>query len=412
MRAFATALFAALAALVVTGGACLQRPSFECTQSSECSGVGAGAVCEADGFCSFTDEACDSGRRYGELSGPNAGECVGGDVAMPRCYGSGAYSACVTPPPTDAIDLAGALDTDTDPRCLAVQPADWAGAGQPDACFLAGTDITVSAAVTVSGSRPLVVLGDAIQIDALLDVASHRGGALGAGANASACAAFGGDAGDAAPIGGGGAGGSFGTGGGNGGRANNNNNIPGGLAAAPDGASPTVLRGGCPGQVGGTGNAAAGAPGAGGGAIYLAATTIDITASGVINASGGAAAAGGDGAGGSGGGAGGMIVLFADTITAAGTIVANGGGASSGGRDGQSGNDGRDPSTMDVTVPGGGGRGPGGDGGDGFALGRNARDGGTGANRAGGGGGGGGGYIQANHMLSGGSVSPAAAIAP
>ena len=50
---------------------------FECSTSSECSG----GTCEPDGLCSFADAACPSGRRYGESSGPKAGQCVEGVAA-------------------------------------------------------------------------------------------------------------------------------------------------------------------------------------------------------------------------------------------------------------------------------------------------------------------------------------------
>lgn len=50
--------------------------AFPCAQDSDCAGATAGA-CEASGWCSFPDDACDSGRRYGRWAGRGLGDaCV------------------------------------------------------------------------------------------------------------------------------------------------------------------------------------------------------------------------------------------------------------------------------------------------------------------------------------------------
>lgn len=428
-------------ALIVVAGAfgamfvgCFARPSFQCASSTECSAGGAQGMCELDGFCSFADGTCPSGRRYGEHSGPLANQCVGapvdGDAAIPdappddafvpdafipdarQCFGAGAYEVCFMAPPQGTLTLVGALDTATDARCLADQPASWTTAGQPDACFITAAQIDVTANLAVTGARPLVLIADTISVSAILDVASHRGGTLGPAANASQCAAFIATPVDAAQAAGG-AGGSFMFAGGNGGRGDNDNAIAGGIAPPADSVPPTILRGGCGGQLGGTGAAAAGPPGPGGGAIYLAASTLTVTATGVINASGAGAVGGGAGAGGSGGGAGGMIVIHATALEVnGGRLLANGGGAAAGANVVANGLPGTDPSTATPTTPALGGNGPGGTGGNGFAGVTSATAGGSGNNRSGGGGGGGGGYIQSNLALTGASVSPAATVVP
>jgi hypothetical protein len=430
MTALAGVLVLAAGAIGVFGAGCLKRPSFQCAIADEC---GTGGACEADGFCSFADGACASGRRYGEHSGPNAGQCVGEigpnpdgpgpdmepDGPLPdarQCFGAAAYEVCLLTTPTGSVTLAGALDTDTDTRCLVAQPGMWTTNGQPDACFIVGDQITVNGALAVTGTRPLALVGPNVTVMALLDVASH-GATLGAGGNSTACtAAATAPAPGADPdnVGAGGAGGSFLTKGGNGGAADMNaGTFPGGTSAAQDGAPPTILRGGCPGQPGGAAAAAAGPPGAGGGVVFIAATTLTISGSGILNASGGGAGAGGIGAGGSGGGTGGMIVLHADSFAVTGgRVFANGGGGGSGGRETQSGNGGSDPSAANVSLGGAGGTNPGGNGGRGFGGGSAALNGGTGNADAGGGGGGGGGFIQSNQALSGASVSPGATIVP
>jgi hypothetical protein len=59
--------------------ACLRTTEFHCTTNADCSATG--AVCESNGYCSFADSKCSGGQRYGDLSGPVAGQCVG-DVSM------------------------------------------------------------------------------------------------------------------------------------------------------------------------------------------------------------------------------------------------------------------------------------------------------------------------------------------
>lgn len=50
--------------------------AFQCTEADDCAGR-PGGVCETTGYCSFPDDECPSGRRYGEFSqGSLAGACV------------------------------------------------------------------------------------------------------------------------------------------------------------------------------------------------------------------------------------------------------------------------------------------------------------------------------------------------
>lgn len=65
-------------ALAASSAACLRTTEFHCTSSAECSATG--AVCETTGYCSFVDTGCAGGRRYGDLSGPVAGQCVGSSM--------------------------------------------------------------------------------------------------------------------------------------------------------------------------------------------------------------------------------------------------------------------------------------------------------------------------------------------
>jgi len=60
---------------IASSAGCLRSTNFQCANDGEC---GAGGKCEGDKFCSFADSACAGGRRYGDNSGPNSGDCVGG----------------------------------------------------------------------------------------------------------------------------------------------------------------------------------------------------------------------------------------------------------------------------------------------------------------------------------------------
>jgi hypothetical protein len=218
---------------------------------------------------------------------------------------------------------------------------------------------------------------------------------------------------------GGGAGGSFMTVGGDGGNGDNNNR--GGGTAGPMASAPTVLRAGCDGQRGGAGDflQQAGAPGLGGGVVYLLAQgTLSITSTGIVNVSGSGAS--GDNTarvGGSGAGSGGMMRLWATNVAfdSACKLIANGGGGSSGASGSMnSSNPGNDPDpSLSVDSVAGGGTGGGGAGGNGYAIGTDATNGAPGpGGRSGGGGGGGGGYILSNLSLGAADASGVIDIVP
>ena len=341
----------------------------------------------------------------------------------PTCFGpSGAYQVCINNLPSAPVTLSGTLNTNTaNPLCEATLPVGWMP-GQPDACFVLGTSITLPAGTTVkvTGPRPLVLVATtgALTIAGTLDASSHIGGSAGP-ANDLGCAGFTIAPAGASNGGGGGAGGSFMSAGGNGGGGG-----PGGVMNI-GGASlgnlmfaPTSLHGGCDGQRGGNGGSGntAGSVGRGGGAVYLLAkTTIDLSG-GVIDVSGSAGTGGDNATGGSGAGSGGMLELFASTLTIspATKLFANGGGGAGGADNNSSGGSGMDPSAASITTSATGGMGGGGgNGGRGFAGLSSAQNGGGGSNGAGGGGGGGGGgFIESNQSLTGAGLSAGVVTAP
>lgn len=386
--------------------------SFACSTDEQCGG---GGTC-TNGLCAFSDGECISGLRYGEFSGTRSGQCVGEsmmddasiaadvptDVTIvppdgTYCYGTGIVHPCfVNAPPSGTRTLNAAINTSTSNLCDASSAnAAW--------CVIAAQTITVQGTVTVTGSKPLVLVASGtIDVQGTLDVASHRTPAsTGPAANPAGC-----NAGNAAGNNGGGAGGSFGGKGGNGGGANNQNT--GGTSGNAT-TNPTTLRGGCRGQNGQGGNA--GAAGPGGGAVYLIAET-SITISGTINASGASgsgSASNGDGGG--GGGSGGYVGLDTPTVTNTGLVLANGGGGGEGSGPLTGGNSGNDPTTTTAATGGSGGNLNGGDGGNGSSGATLVGSvGSAGGGVGGGGGGGAGGGAGIIHLVRAttiaGNVSP------
>jgi hypothetical protein len=57
---------------------CRPNLAYQCGSDPECASAGAEGVCEPNGFCSFPDPVCPSGRRFGEWAGNSLGDtCVG-----------------------------------------------------------------------------------------------------------------------------------------------------------------------------------------------------------------------------------------------------------------------------------------------------------------------------------------------
>jgi hypothetical protein len=93
-------------------GGCLRETAFQCAMDVDCSG----GTCEAVGFCSFVDDRCTSGRRYGDHAGSYSGRCVGDEPEIDAPGGGpdgppGADASVDAPPaacPVDYVAIAGA----------------------------------------------------------------------------------------------------------------------------------------------------------------------------------------------------------------------------------------------------------------------------------------------------------------
>ncbi len=262
-------------------------------------------------------------------------QTVDGEACLGR-YGpldGGLFEACVftTTVPPLLNTTAGQIDTDADCNRVVAQqdPA------ETEVCIVAATNVVIESGITVTGTRPLVLVAlEILSISGTLDASSGHARAPAAGATSATCAAGAGEIPDNGG-GGGGAGASFGSMGGAGAEGNDG----AGGAVNQIAPRPAYMRGGCAGGAGGDSSAGpeGGAAGAGGGAVYLIAGT-EILISGRINASGAAGLGGradssGRGSGGGGGGSGGVIGFDAPmtTIAAGAILIANGGGGGSGG---------------------------------------------------------------------------------
>jgi len=191
------------------------------------------------------------------------------------CFGT-SVPVCLAAPPMMPLTVTfdTKVDTSLPATCVATT------SGGDGVCVVAATTITIGAELRGIGDLPLVLIAsESITVtgpNGKIDVGNHRGNPdVGAGANPRVCMAGAGPRAGGASGSGGGAGGSFTGTGGTGGAGGVSAGGTGGAAAVGT-ANITAIRGGCPGQQGGSGSEG-GAAGRGGGAVHLVAgRAIDI----------------------------------------------------------------------------------------------------------------------------------------
>jgi hypothetical protein len=126
-----------LVGLALTLAGCGQASNFACSEDDQCENSGIGGFCEPNGYCSFGDDDCPSGRRYGDLAGDGlASVCVevGGSTGAttgpnPSSGSSGSTTAGDTNPiATDTAEdtTSGPLECPPSAVCVA-PPAGWSG---------------------------------------------------------------------------------------------------------------------------------------------------------------------------------------------------------------------------------------------------------------------------------------------
>lgn len=113
-------------ALVAVLGGC-GTSAFVCTASSECADGATAGVCQPDGFCSFPDDGCESGQRYGASSGAASGQCV-----APSSADTGTTGLTASSDGPVTIDGSGSLATTVTADAssdLSTNPVDDASSG-------------------------------------------------------------------------------------------------------------------------------------------------------------------------------------------------------------------------------------------------------------------------------------------
>lgn len=138
-------LEALCAVVLMVLASCGGQEVFACSDDSSCPD----GQCESNGYCSFPDEDCSSGRRYGDFSGPFSGQCVmatdgatsgtpgtgGGSESGQASSGTASGSATTsgtTPGGSTGGSSDGTADTGPTPTCPAGQscfdiPDGWLG---------------------------------------------------------------------------------------------------------------------------------------------------------------------------------------------------------------------------------------------------------------------------------------------
>ena len=105
------------AGLLAVHTGCADPAVFACVSDEQCGAVGR---CEASGYCSFPDAACESGRRYAPLSREDlAGTCVPLSVADDSTSASSEEITGSTGGPTNATSTGPLTSTETTPTTAA-----------------------------------------------------------------------------------------------------------------------------------------------------------------------------------------------------------------------------------------------------------------------------------------------------
>jgi hypothetical protein len=175
----AVGLAVASALAGVTG--CVDRAGFACDSDEQCDL--AGGACEPNGYCSFGDPRCGSGRRFGnEAPGGIAGECVGteaggdgdaGDVPIggPDAAPGAPDAAPGAPDAAPRAPDAAPATPDAAPRAPDAAPAPPDAAPAPDAAPPPYAPSNIDRALIDRGAGRLVVTA----ADGTVEIDTDRG---------------------------------------------------------------------------------------------------------------------------------------------------------------------------------------------------------------------------------------------
>ncbi|MBK8265740.1 MAG: hypothetical protein IPK80_30985 [Nannocystis sp.] len=143
-----TALVFALSPLL---GACAPTRAFPCSADEQCVDGAARGLCEAEGYCSFPDDTCPSGRRFGAFANEGlASACVDGDSITTTTTATSATTDATTDATTGGacVDQGGLCGDSSE--CCGSCVACEGGTCQPAA---AGAPCVVDCATLVWGDQ-------------------------------------------------------------------------------------------------------------------------------------------------------------------------------------------------------------------------------------------------------------------
>lgn len=118
-----TRIRVAAASASLAFASCGGAAAFHCADDTQCAGADGSGICEPSGYCSFLDDACPTGRRYGARAPTGiAEECVlppaaeGSDTGVDPTTGGDASSIGMTSDPaTSVASTASSTTTPVDP---------------------------------------------------------------------------------------------------------------------------------------------------------------------------------------------------------------------------------------------------------------------------------------------------------
>lgn len=124
-----------------------ETETFICAEDAECTG----GVCEEAGFCGFPDAGCESGRRYGELSGSLSLQCVppGADTGASSGT-SGASASSGTSASSGASATAGGTSSDATDTAASSGGDESTGSNGP--CLYEDFDMSLGEWAALEGS--------------------------------------------------------------------------------------------------------------------------------------------------------------------------------------------------------------------------------------------------------------------
>ena len=83
--------------VLIAAAGCGFPSTYACAGADQCRSRGEVGVCEPEGFCSYADDECASGRRFSSLAGDGlAGDCVASDGSSSSTTSSDASTSSVT----------------------------------------------------------------------------------------------------------------------------------------------------------------------------------------------------------------------------------------------------------------------------------------------------------------------------